>query len=217
MNELSTEKTITTKELAEQLGTTRDVVIANARKCLPDKIFEQGKNTYWNKAEVTVLLDYMKTHTSNNRSVEFNSTVENLSTDLTPALKIKKALELMQEGYEEELARLRAENAEKENKLIEQAPKVEFFDDVTGSTDTIDMKEVAKVLNVKGLGRNNLFELLRSRKILDRNNQPYQKYVDCGYFRIIESRYTVPTGETKISLKTVVFQKGLEFIRKLIK
>ena len=217
MNELSTEKTITTKELAEQLGTTRDVVIANARKCLPDKIFEQGKNTYWNKAEVTVLLDYMKTHTSNNRSVEFNSTVENLSTDLTPALKIKKALELMQEGYEEELARLRAENAEKENKLIEQAPKVEFFDDVTGSTDTIDMKEVAKVLNVKGLGRNNLFELLRSRNILDRNNQPYQKYVDCGYFRIIESRYTVPTGETKISLKTVVFQKGLEFIRKLIK
>ena len=217
MNELSTEKTITTKELAEQLGTTRDVVIANARKCLPDKIFEQGKNTYWNKAEVTVLLDYMKTHTSNNRSVEFNSTVENLSTDLTPALKIKKALELMQEGYEEELARLRAENAEKEHKLIEQAPKVEFFDDVTGSTDTIDMKEVAKVLNVKGLGRNNLFELLRSRNILDRNNQPYQKYVDCGYFRIIESRYTVPTGETKISLKTVVFQKGLEFIRKLIK
>ena len=78
------------------------------------------------------------------------------------------------------------------------------------------MKEVAKVLNVKGLGRNNLFELLRNRKVLDRNNQPYQKFVDSGYFRIIESRYTLPTGEVKISLKTVVFQKGLAYIRKLI-
>lgn len=216
MNELSTEKTITTAELSEQLQTSAKVILENARKCLPNKVIENGKPTYWTKAEVTVLLEFMKTN-NNRTDLDLYDRCKGTSTDLTPALKIKKALELMQEGYEEELARLRAENAAKENKLIEQAPKVEFFDDVTGSTDTIDMKEVAKVLNVKGLGRNNLFELLRSRNILDRNNQPYQKYVDCGYFRIIESRYTVPTGETKISLKTVVFQKGLEFIRKLIK
>ena len=216
MNELSTGKTITTAELSEQLHTSAKVILENARKCLPDKVIENGKPTYWTKAEVTILLEFMKAN-NNRTDLDLYDRCKGTSTDLTPALKIKKALELMQEGYEEELARLRAENAEKENKLIEQAPKVEFFDDVTGSTDTIDMKEVAKVLNVKGLGRNNLFELLRSRNILDRNNQPYQKYVDCGYFRIIESRYTVPTGETKISLKTVVFQKGLEFIRKLIK
>ena len=216
MNELSTGKTITTAELSEQLHTSAKVILENARKCLPDKVIENGKPTYWTKAEVTILLEFMKAN-NNRTDLDLYDRCKGTSTDLTPALKIKKALELMQEGYEEELARLRAENAEKEHKLIEQAPKVEFFDDVTGSTDTIDMKEVAKVLNVKGLGRNNLFELLRSRNILDRNNQPYQKYVDCGYFRIIESRYTVPTGETKISLKTVVFQKGLEFIRKLIK
>lgn len=104
------EELMTTKQLAEQLGTTKDVVIANARKCLPNKIFAQGKATYWNKAEVTVLLDYMKSHTSNNRSVEFNSTVANTSTDLTPALKLKKALELAQEAYEEELAILKSKN-----------------------------------------------------------------------------------------------------------
>lgn len=122
----------------------------------------------------------------------------------------------MQEGYEEELERLRILNAEKEKQLQEQAPKVEFFDDVTGSDDTIDMKEVAKLLNI-GIGRNKLFELLRDKKILDGNNQPYQKYVDAGYFRIIESKYTMPTGEIKISLKTVVFQKGVDFIRKIAK
>jgi len=107
---LSTDELVTTKQLAEQLGTTKDVVIANARKCLPNKIFAQGKATYWNKLEVTILLDYMKTHTSNNRSVELNSTVENASTELTPALKLKKALELAQEAYEEELAILKTKN-----------------------------------------------------------------------------------------------------------
>ena len=117
--------------------------------------------------------------------------------------------------HDEKEARQRAELAEK--KLIDQQPKVEFFDDVTGSSDTIDMKEVAKVLNVKGVGRNKLFEILRNEKILDRNNQPYQKFVDKGFFRIVESRYTVPDGSVKIHLKTVVFQKGVKMIRDLLK
>ena len=122
----------------------------------------------------------------------------------------------MQSAYEDELARLRAENEEKEKQLIEQAQKVDFYNCVTGSKDTMDMKEVAKVLNYATLGRNKLFELLRLANVLDRNNLPYQKYVDAGYFRIIESRYTMPDGETKISLKTVVFQRGIDFIRNVI-
>lgn len=86
---------VTTKEVAEALNTTKDVVLANARKCLPNKQIEHGKATYWTQAEVTILLDYMKLHTSNNRSVEFNSTVENTSTDLTPALKNQKGYGVM--------------------------------------------------------------------------------------------------------------------------
>lgn len=102
-------RTMTTRELSEHLNTTKDVILANAKKCLPNKVIEHGKATFWNEAEVTVILDYMKNHTSNNRSVELKSTVANSSTNLTPALKIKRALELMQEGYEEELERIKAE------------------------------------------------------------------------------------------------------------
>ncbi len=67
-------------------------------------------------------------------------------------------------------------------------PKALFYDQVTGSKDTVEMKEVAKLLNM-GIGRNNLFKILREKKILDRNNQPYQQYVDLGYFRIVETKY----------------------------
>lgn len=113
-----------------------------------------------------------------------------------------------------QFAELTIENEKQKTLLIEQQPKVEFYDDVTGSKDTIDMKEVAKILNIKNIGRNKLFEILRNKNILDRCNQPYQKYVDAGYFRVIESRFNLPDGEIKISLKTVVFQKGLDFIRR---
>jgi phage antirepressor YoqD-like protein len=68
--------------------------------------------------------------------------------------------------------------------LLEQKPKVEFFDAVADSKDAIEIASVAKVLGIKGMGRNNLFELLRNKKILMNNNCPYQKYVDGGYFRV---------------------------------
>ncbi len=53
-------------------------------------------------------------------------------------------------------------------------------------------------------------------KVLMPNNQPYQKYIDCGYFRTIEQKYTKPDGSTHINIKTVVYQKGLDFIRRKV-
>ena len=116
-----------------------------------------------------------------------------------------------------ESLRLAADLEEQKQKLLvvnsELKPKAEFYDDVMQSKDTVDMGQLAKTLNFRGMGRNRLFEYLRKKRILDRSNQPYQKYVDCGYFRIIESKYEV-CGDIRISLKTVIFQKGVDYIRK---
>ena len=118
------------------------------------------------------------------------------------------------EQYEAKMiAEARIEKQNKEIKELE--PKGEFYDSVTGSNDTIDIGQVAKVLN-KGIGRNKLFQLLRDNSVLMRNNQPYQNYIDRDYFRVIESEYQKADGSTHISLKTVVFQKGVEYISKLI-
>lgn len=119
-----------------------------------------------------------------------------------------------------EALRLAAEQQDKieqQQKVIElQRPKAEFYDDVVDSRDAIDMQAVAKTLNV-GIGRNKLFEFLRNQKVLMQNNIPYQSYVDLGWFRVIESKYNKPNGDVHINLKTVVLQKGLDGIRKLLK
>lgn len=114
------------------------------------------------------------------------------------------------------LASKQAEQIEYQNKLLlEQKPKVDFFEAVTGSKDTIDMGSVAKVLNRK-IGRNKLFDFLRENGILMSNNVPYQKFCDSGYFRVIETKYNKPDGSTHIGLKTLVYQKGVNYINKLL-
>lgn len=101
-------------------------------------------------------------------------------------------------------------------KLLEIKPKVDFYDAVADSKTAIPMDQVAKVLDIAGIGRNKLFELLRDKKILQLSNIPYQAFVDRGYFRVVESKFTKPNGETCISIKTLVYQKGVEYIRKQV-
>lgn len=105
--------------------------------------------------------------------------------------------------------------SQKDKQIEEMQPKADFFDAVADSKTAISMNEVSKVLGIKGLGRNNLFEFLRDNAILDRCNVPYQKYIDCGWFRVIEQKYT-KNGEEHISIKTLVYQKGVDAIRRKI-
>jgi len=103
----------------------------------------------------------------------------------------------------------------KDNQLLEQKPAVDFYKAVTNSKDAIDIGSASKVLHYGG-GRHKLFVFLRDNGILMQNNQPYQEYIDRGYFRTIEQKYVKPDGSTHINIKTVVYQKGLDYIRKLL-
>nr|DAW61644.1 MAG TPA: KilAC domain protein [Caudoviricetes sp.] len=124
------------------------------------------------------------------------------------------------QNYEEALEHLLIQVRENkkliaENKVLQ--PKADFYDAVAQSEDTIDVGQVAKVLAIKGYGRNNMFKFLREQNVLMHNNQPYQKYIDNGCFKQIETQWYDRKAEmTHIGLKTVVYQKGLDFIRNLI-
>ncbi|NCD13306.1 MAG: phage regulatory protein/antirepressor Ant [Epsilonproteobacteria bacterium] len=135
-------------------------------------------------------------------------------------LEMAKPQFRLPQTYSEALRALADESEAKEKALAlleEQKPKVDFYEAITGSKDTVDIGTVAKVLNIRGFGRNNLFEFLRESGVLMSNNQPKQTYCDRGYFRVIESKFTKPDGSTHINTKTVVYQKGMEYIRKLLR
>lgn len=214
MNELvsKSEKIMTTKEVAEALGVSVDTIqktvqkLAENNRRLFGEIKRNSQGGYlFDEAQATAIKLELQNH----------SKVNALSpkTTLEKHLLIQQAMQLQAEMIEE----LQAENKRQAAKIEEDAPKVDFYNAVTESKDCIDMAQVAKLLNVKGIGRNNLIEILKEKGVLDKKKQPYQKYVDRGYFRVIETPYSLPDGTQRINLKTVVFQKGVDFIRKVIK
>lgn len=101
------------------------------------------------------------------------------------------------------------------NQIEVYKPKAELYEITMGSDALFEMSAVAKTINFKGMGRNNLFQYLRSKEILRYNDEPYQKYVDNGCFKIIKQSYKV-NGEERINKKTMTTQKGIDYIVKLL-
>jgi anti-repressor protein len=109
--------------------------------------------------------------------------------------------------------KLAEENEKQAKQLEDQKPKVEFYDKIIQSETAINMQEVAGVLNIPKMGRNNLFKFLRQNEILNLNNIPYRYYIEAGYFEVKETTRNIK-GEDVVLLVTVVSQKGLEFIKR---
>ena len=128
------------------------------------------------------------------------SILNNPDTVIQLAMKLKEA---------------RSEVAVKQAYIEMMQPKVDFYDQVAGSKDAISIAEVAKVLAIPGVGQNNLFRILRDKKILNHENVPMQEYVDRGYFRVIEQKFSA-RGEPRIYLKTLVYKRGMDYIRKVV-
>ena len=81
------------------------------------------------------------------------------------------------------------------------------------SKDALDFLTFSKVV---GIGRTKLFAKLRELNFLRADNTPYQRYIDNGYFRVIESSYT-QNDTTRIYTKTMILPKGQKYIKNKIK
>ena len=196
-NELSTERTMTVKEVANILGVTPEAIKKHVRELFPEYI-KNGIETVLTEKQVTEIKSKMIPTTK----------VVGSTTDIEMEQMTLKVIQYHIQKEQE--YKQRAEIAEQ--KCIEQQPKVEFAETITADEkSTFDMSHVAQELKLS-YGKNILFRKLRVAQILKEDNTPYQRYVDSGYFKV----YPVPTP-VGVKLTTKVTQKGIDFIRKTIK
>ena len=102
---------------------------------------------------------------------------------------------------------------EAESECEQLRPKAAFFDRVADSSDSFSLAETAKMLETEGYGRNNLIKFLRREGILMASNVAKQRYIDRGYFHIVQSEYLAPDGTPRVKAVTRVYEKGINFIR----
>lgn len=88
-------------------------------------------------------------------------------------------------------------------------PKVDFYDAVVADDSWFTLQRAAGVLNIPGLGRNNLFRFLKDWEIFTAGSIPYRRFIEQGYFRLQDVR--TPVG---VKSQPMVSQRGMDFILK---
>lgn len=179
-----------------------------------DELTSVGKPTVVNNGAERMLEDY-ETSVDNAKHICLMSRTEKGKQCRQYLIDLEKAWNTPEQIMARALRVAEQTISSLNTKVLEMKPKADFFDAVADSKSAIQMADVSKVLAIPGYGRNNLFEFLREEGILDKYNIPYQRYVDCGWFRVIEQKY-MKNGEQFVSTKTLVYQKGVDAIRKRI-
>jgi len=185
MKELTNEKSMTIKEVAIVFDVDVKTIQRKVKELYPDMI-KHGKTTYINEEQVT------RIKKSFDKNVELTTEIE----------MQQKAIEVLR-WMNDKVKILQEENEQ-------MKPKAISYDAFIESKNLHDMSEVAKMLST---GRNKLFAFLRENKIMMENNEPYQKFVDSGYFEIKQK--VIATGESVAVSK--VTAKGIVFIEKYLK
>lgn len=141
-----------------------------------------------------------------------NNTLEKALT--SPDFLIQLATNLK----EEQQKRIKAEQ-----KIQSDAPKVLFADAVSTSRRSCLIAELAKILQQNGIkiGQNRLFEWLRKNGYLCQKgqyyNQPSQKSMELGLFKIKQTTINKPDGSVLVSTTTKVAGKGqIYFVDKFL-
>jgi predicted transcriptional regulator len=222
MNEMAlrNEKTMTVREVAESLGCDPETVKGHVRELFPD-LMQNGKTTYLDERQVTVILEKMKQgaafahHVTDGDVATYNSGIAGTETALTPALKLEMLYRQIDEIKDAEIAKLRAENAELRAKAedtelaklrVENAElrsKALTAGLITDEGGGVSMKGLSAVIGNPRLGPKALSFRLKLDLFIDGRNRPFRQTVDEGLM------YRTKHGRLMITEKGAAYFKEL--------
>ncbi len=160
MKALSTEKTMTVKEVSEILKCDPDTVRRHIKKEWPE-IIQNGKTTYLNESQVT----YVKMKIERSGRNDLLNVAEVPQTSLEKKMIVQQAMMILHEEIEE----LRYENS-----MLK--PKAELAElALRDDSKHYSIRDAGKHLELR---QSEIFSLLRDKGLLTIKNLPTQKAID---------------------------------------
>jgi transposase len=99
MNELANGKTMTVKEVAEQLHCNSETIKGHIRELFPN-LMENGKTTYLNETQITIVLEKMKRESGIGAGVNLQNEIVGIETNQSRFLRLKLLQEEQNHIYE---------------------------------------------------------------------------------------------------------------------
>lgn len=149
-------------------------------------------------SEDSLMLRIIKSNSSEERAVALGNYRQYKDEEAKRLAEASK-----EEGY----------NNGKDLVLREYANEIRYSEALNNDEVSYDIGDVSKVLNISGMGRNNLFKFLRDEKMLMKNNEPYQAYAKYFKFEFINkndrfvSKTTIKGSDIKSLIKRLA-KKG---------
>jgi anti-repressor protein len=105
--------------------------------------------------------------------------------------------------------------AKQKEKLLLQAPKVEYYDEVIGNKDGIITNQIAKELGMNARTLNKKLEEMKIQYKQGKQWLPYKKYEKEGYMMTRNTPYEDKSGNIRLARSSVWTEKGREFLHRL--
>lgn len=136
-------------------------------------------------------------------------------------LKAQLLLEIYNGGQSGVLASKQLTELEKKpllDKIDDLEPLADKYNIYLDTDGLTDISSFSKSLGIKKLGRNNLYKWMRENKYLDKDNKPYQKYIEQELFLLKPNGSHKVNDEVIPDFKVFLTKKGVDkFINKFIK
>jgi phage antirepressor YoqD-like protein len=175
MSELA-DKRMTAREVAEALGCNPETVRGHVRALFPE-LMENGKTTYLNEAQVTVVLERMKEtakhYDSSGRNATYNNSLQVAETPQSRALRIDLLHRQIEAEMQAEIDEQRARAERAESKLAIAEPKAEAYDGLVERGKALCLRDAAYEI---GMRQTDFIAYLLEHGYLYRKGKEFRAY-----------------------------------------
>lgn len=192
----------------DNLGFSKDFIQLNFKfNEYTDKIGRKLREYYITKSGFACLVMGFTGKDADEFKEQYINAFDRMESELSKPKELSR-LELIELALASE-----KENIELQKQVKQLEPKAIMFDKVMDNGELIDIGQLAKIFKIPNVGRNKMFNILRTKGIFfNSRNEPKQEYINRGYFQLRFKTIERDSHPNMTVTKVLVTKQGLKYL-----